>query len=104
MLYEIQLVLDPLLALFGLYYMVYTSNYASLVSWALLTTVILCIGYYFGSEKNNKKVLLISPLYVFLYFVINIAEMYAIFGSIRLLVQKKNIVWQSWQRLGIENA
>lgn len=104
MLYEIQLVLDPLLAAFGLYYMYHTSNYAAMVSWAILTSFILFIGYIFGSEKNNKKALLLSPLYVFLYFAVNIAEMYAIFGSIKLLLKKQNVAWQNWQRIGVENA
>jgi hypothetical protein len=81
-----------------------TNNFAALISWSLLTCLILFIGYTFGSSKNNKKVLLISPLYVFLYFVVNIAEMYAIFGSIKLLIQNKNVEWQRWQRLGVENA
>jgi cellulose synthase/poly-beta-1,6-N-acetylglucosamine synthase-like glycosyltransferase len=104
MLYEVQLVLEPILSLFGLYYMFATNNFAALISWSLLTCLILFIGYTFGSSKNNKKVLLISPLYVFLYFVVNIAEMYAIFGSIKLLIQNKNVEWQRWQRLGVENA
>lgn len=101
---EIQILVDPILVGLTIYYIVATGEYSAFLVWAVLMVAIISIGYLFGSKKNNYKTLLFSPLYMILYIVINMAEWYAVVGSVILLLRKKNVVWQSWQRIGVENV
>ncbi len=85
-------------------YMWLTHNYAALLSWVLFTTSVLFITFLFGSKKNNRLAIITAPAYVFLYTAITLAEIYAMFASIKLLLQNREVKWQTWSRKGIENA
>ena len=59
------------------------------------------IAFIFGSRQNSKSALVFVPVYFLLSYVLTIIEVYAMYASIKLIFQKKDVTWQSWNRRGI---
>jgi cellulose synthase/poly-beta-1,6-N-acetylglucosamine synthase-like glycosyltransferase len=102
--YEIELLFEPLFTTFGLYYMWTTGSLKPIVLWIAFTGFIYIYTFLFGSKKNSIKALTFTPMYFFLSYILTFVEVYAMYASIKLLLSKQDVVWQKWQRKGLENV
>ena len=101
--YEIELLFEPLFTTFGLYYVITTGNYRPIIMWILFTGAIYIYTFIFGSKKNSNKALAFTPAYFFLSYILTFVEVYAMYTSVKLLLKKQDVIWQTWQRRGISN-
>lgn len=102
--YEIELLLEPFITIFGVYYLYATHDFRALVLWMLFTTSINVITFIFGSRKNSKLAFLFIPFYFLLSYILTVIEIYAMYESVRLIIVKKDVVWQKWDRKGISTV
>lgn len=99
--YEIELLIEPLLTLFGVYYIYTTHDFRALILWILFTGGINAFAFLFGSRKNSKVAFAFLPLYFLLSYVLTAIEVYAMYMSLKLLFSKKDVTWQKWNRKGV---
>lgn len=99
--YEAELLIEPFLTIFGFFYLYTTHDFRSLIFWIFFTGLMNTVAFLFGSEKNSKKALTFLPIYFLLSYVVTFIEIYAMYASLRLILMKKDVKWQSWNRKGI---
>lgn len=102
--YEIELLFEPLFTVFGFYYVATTGRLKPIFLWIIFTGAIYIYTFLFGSKKNSKKALIFTPAYFFLSYVLTYVEVYAMYTSVKMILKKEEIVWQTWQRRGLENV
>ena len=102
--YELELVFEPFLMLFGILYLYRTADFRAIIIWIIFTGIIQFIAFTFGSKKNSKKALALTPIYFSLSYVLTFVEVYAMYESIRLLLAGKDVKWQKWNRKGINTS
>lgn len=99
--YEFELIFEPLLTLYGVYYLYRTANFYPLLVWVMFTGVIYVIAFVFGSKKNSKIAFTFLPLYFVFSYVLTFVEVLAMYKSLKLLLSRRDVVWQKWDRKGI---
>ncbi|OGM31626.1 hypothetical protein A2803_00510 [Candidatus Woesebacteria bacterium RIFCSPHIGHO2_01_FULL_44_21] len=99
--YEIELIIEPFLTVFGVYYLYRTHDFRALILWILFTGLINASAFVFGSSKNSRTAFVFLPLYFLLSYVLTFIEVYAMYMSIKLLISKKDVTWQRWNRKGV---
>jgi len=99
--YEIELLIEPFLTIFGIYYIYQTHDFRALIIWIIFTGLINTSAFLFGSGKNSKVAFAFLPLYFLLSYVLTFIEVYAMYSSLKLLLFKKDITWQRWNRKGV---
>lgn len=104
MLFEVQLILEPVMFSTMLYYLIRNNRLDLLLAWIMYIIIIGFVSYAFGSKKNSIKSLILMPLYYFFQLLLVVAEIYALIGSINLYLRNKDVVWQSWARKGVGNV
>lgn len=102
--YEIELLFEPLFTIFGFYYVYTTGNYQPVFLWVIFTGTIYVFTFLFGSKKNSIKAFIFTPTYFFLSYILTFVEVYAMYKSVQMLLKKEDVVWQTWQRRGLENV
>lgn len=102
--YEIELIIEPFLMVFGGFYLYKTHNLTGFLFWIVFTGFINTIAFLFGSKKNSKVAFAFIPIYFLLSYVLTFIEVYAMYSSIKLLLYKKDITWQTWNRKGITES
>ncbi|EKD95387.1 MAG: glycosyl transferase family 2 [uncultured bacterium] len=102
--YEIELLFEPIFTLYGIYYLIDTGNLKPMFIWIIFTGFIYAFTFLFGSKKNSKKAFVFTPTYFFLSYVLTFVEVYAMYKSLRMLSKKQDVVWQTWQRRGLNNV
>lgn len=99
--YEIELILEPFLTVFGIYYLYTTHDFKALILWILFTGLVNTSAFVFGSSKNNRIAYVFLPIYFLLSYVLTVIEIYAMYMSVKLLLSKKDVTWQKWNRKGV---
>ncbi len=99
--YEVELIIEPFLTIFGVFYIYQTHEYKAFLIWVLFTGIINTIAFLFGSKKNSKAAFAFVPLYFLLSYVLTFIEVYAMYTSIKLILTKKDTKWQRWDRKGV---
>lgn len=99
--YEIALIFEPLLIFTGAYYIYKTADFRGVFFWIGFTVVVQIIIFTFGSKKNSKSAFMLSPLNFMFSYLLTIVEVYAIYGSIKLVMAGQDVKWQNWNRKGI---
>ena len=99
--YELELIIEPVVIILGIIYLVSTQNFFGLILWIIFTGLMHGMAFMFGVNRNSKKAFLVLPIYFLLSYVIIFIEIYAMYASIKLFLQKKDIKWQTWDRKGI---
>ena len=99
--YELELIIEPIVILFGIIYLFSTQNHFGLIFWIIFTGLMHGMAFIFGVNRNSKKAFLVLPIYFLLSYIIIFIEIYAMYASIKLFFQKKDIKWQTWKRKGI---
>jgi poly-beta-1,6-N-acetyl-D-glucosamine synthase len=101
---EIQLLLEPIAFLiFG--YITYLKNDTVTIGYGLL---FMFVGYlifgFFNKQGIQWKIMLGFPITWLSFYLLNWVEYLALLNSIKLLIQKQDITWQKWQRVGIDSV
>jgi cellulose synthase/poly-beta-1,6-N-acetylglucosamine synthase-like glycosyltransferase len=99
--YEIELIIEPLLTAFGIYYLYKTHDFRALILWVIFTGLVNASAFVFSSSKNSRTSIAFLPLYFLLSYVLTFIEIYAMYMSIKLLISKKDVKWQKWDRKGV---
>lgn len=99
--YEIELLFEPLLLVIGSIYIYNTLDFRWVILWVVFTFIIHFIAFSFGSRSNSKLALSFTPIYFLLSYILTAVEVYAMYESLRLIIAKRDVVWQKWNRKGI---
>ena len=99
--YEFELIFEPVLTVYGIYYLYRTGNFYPLLAWVVFTGIIYFIAFTFGSKKNSKTAFFFVPSYFLLSYVLTFVEVIAMYKSMKLLFARQDVVWQRWNRKGI---
>lgn len=101
---ELQLLFEPISIALLATYSVISGDYLSLFLGIMFVSIIYLVNALFAYERFNPKVLLSFP-FTWPYFYILVAiEYYALLHSIRMIISGHDVVWQSWQRKGVQIA
>lgn len=100
----IELLFFPILYPILFFYIIQIGNFSYSLVWLLFYCSTIYILYFFRTDKNNWKDALFIPFFLPFVYVLIISEIYALYNSIILMIKNKDIIWQSWQRKGIENV
>lgn len=99
--YEIELLIEPFITTYGIYYLYTTGDFTGLILWILFTGFINIFAFVFGSKKNSKTAFLFIPVYFILSYLLAFIEIFAMYKSVKLIVSGQDVAWQKWQRKGI---
>lgn len=99
--YEFELIFEPILTFYGIYYLYTTGNYYPFMMWIFFTGVIYFIAFAFGSKKNSMTALIFMPTYFLLSYILTYVEVTAMYKSLKLLLSGRDVVWQRWDRKGL---
>jgi len=99
---ELSLLLEPLLLIIFYGYSIYANDYLPLA--CIITFVTVMILYQIKTDKKSdfhKNILCLAPVAWVLFYIIDMIELKALIKSIKRLVRKQELKWQSWDRVGL---
>ena len=99
---ELSLLLEPLLLVVFYGYTVYCNDYLPLA--CIITAVTLLVLYQIKTDsKSNfhKNIICLAPIAWVLFYVIDFIELKALIKSVKRLIKKQELKWQSWDRVGL---
>jgi poly-beta-1,6-N-acetyl-D-glucosamine synthase len=100
---EVQLSLEPLFLFFLYIYSYLIDDYSSFISGIIVVSFMFFIQIFFDKNKNRYSLYLLAPIGWLLFYLSTYVEYTSLIGSIWGHFKKKDIVWQKWQRKGINN-
>lgn len=99
---ELQTLLEPLFFTTVWAYTFISGDYLS----AGISTLFILFTYFaafiFGDKHTNKLDILMFPATWFMFYILTAVEYLALLKSIELTKNKKDVVWQNWDRKGIK--
>ncbi len=98
---ELQLLLEPIAVTFFVLISIYSGDFITIFIGLLFMMMSYVIYGLFNSDKINFRLILSFPFTWISFYILNWVEYFALLNSIKLLVTKKNIIWQKWDRKGI---
>lgn len=98
---EMQLFLEPV-AITLFLYLSYLKNDLVTLGFGVLFMLMGYVVYgLFNGEKVDLSLILYFPFTWLAFYLLNWVEYFALINSIKLIIQGKDIKWQSWSRVGI---
>lgn len=99
---EILLFFEGILLTVFYTYTFYTNDFAPLIFVILLLTGIICLQIIFDPKaRYHINLLLLAPGAWILFYVMDFIEYQALIRSIWRMSTKQNLIWQSWERVGV---
>jgi len=99
---ELHLLIEPIAISLLVGYSVITSDYLSLSLGILFMSLVYLVNALFSYKKLNLWLLILFPFTWSWFYLLVMIEFIALIQSIRMLYQGEDIVWQKWQRKGIQ--
>lgn len=99
---ELSLLLEPLLLVAFYGYTIYANDYVPLA--CVISFVTLLILYQIKTDTKasfHKNIICLAPIAWVLFYVIDLVELKALLKSIKRLIKKQELKWQSWDRVGL---
>lgn len=100
---DIVLIFEPLFMVAFYAIGIMTNNFAPFLVIMALSAFMALIIFAFERE-HDLRLLLLAPIAWFLFYVIALVEINALFRSLWGIARNKEVLWQRWQRQGILTA
>jgi len=101
---DLQLLFEPMFVTLIWVYTFVSGDYVSLGISSLFVFFTFLSAILFGEKHTNRMYFLFFPSFWLLFYILVGVEFFALVKSIELYLSKKDVVWQSWQRVGIANT
>ena len=99
---EILLFLEVFLLLIFIICTVYTNDFVPLAFVIVFLGVVITLQIITDPiAKYHKNLLLLAPAAWIVFYIIDYVEYRALISSIRLILKKQKLTWQSWTRCGV---
>lgn len=86
-------------------YTIVTFDYVPLVFVILFLTSIIAMQIMSDPKaKFHLNLLLIAPVAWLIFYIVDIVEFQALFRSLKRLIKREQLQWQSWSRVGIASS
>lgn len=99
---EFQLLFEPIGFTLLATYSVISGDYLSMALGTLFIFVIYLVNAFFSGEKVRPQLILLFPLSWPLFYILVWVEYVALLKSLVMILRGDEIVWQKWQRQGLE--
>jgi cellulose synthase/poly-beta-1,6-N-acetylglucosamine synthase-like glycosyltransferase len=101
---EFLLLLEPFMLASFFMYTVLTSDYMPLAFVvAMLATVFSLQVLADSKHRFHSKLILLAPVVWLVFYAVDMIEVQALFRSLKRLATRKELKWQRWVRVGIQN-
>jgi biofilm PGA synthesis N-glycosyltransferase PgaC len=85
-------------------YTVLTSDYLPLVFVVTMLATVFCVQVLADSKRRfHRNLVLLAPVTWLVFYAVDMIEVQALFRSLKRLVNRQELKWQSWVRMGIPN-
>lgn len=101
---EIQLLLEPVAIAILVTYTIVTGEYLSLALGILFILLVYVITALFSNDKPSPGIILLFPFTWPLFYVLDWVESMALWKSLKIISQGKDVEWQRWNRTGLEGS
>lgn len=99
---DLQLFLEFFFLIFLYIYSYITKDFSSFISGMLLISIMFFIQVLFEDHKKNWfKFILLAPIGWILFYIVTFVEFSALIKALWVHINKKEVVWQKWERSGV---
>lgn len=99
---ELSLLLEPLLLAIFYGYTFYTNDYLPLAGIIIFITCMITYQIRTDSKRAfHKNIICLAPVAWILFYIIDFIELKALVQSIKRLIKRQELQWQSWNRVGL---
>ena len=99
---ELSLLLEPLLLAIFYGYTFYTNDYLPLAGIIIFITFMVSYQIRIDSKASfHKNIICLAPVAWILFYIIDFIELKALVQSIKRLIKRQELQWQSWNRVGL---
>jgi biofilm PGA synthesis N-glycosyltransferase PgaC len=78
-----------------------SGDFSAFLSGVIVVSTMFAIQSWDCKDEHDKSFLLLAPIGWLLFYVSTFVELYALIKSVWLMVKKKELKWQKWQRTGV---
>ncbi len=83
-------------------YTIYTNDYLPLACVIAFTSILICAQILFDSKARfHRNILCLAPVAWIVFYVIDAVELQALYRSLKRLIKRQELEWQSWSRVGL---
>lgn len=101
---EMQILFEPMFFALIWTYTLISRDFLSLGLSSLFIFFTFWAAIVFGDKKTNPLYLMLFPSFWLLFYGIVAVEFFALVKSIDMILSRKDVVWQNWQRQGIQKT
>lgn len=99
---ELALLLEGLSLTAFYAYTIYTNHYMPLVFVISFMTLVICLQVIFDSKARfHSNLIILAPVAWLLFYFIDLVEFQALYRSLKRLVNREQLQWQKWVRVGL---
>lgn len=99
---ELSLLLEAFLLVVFYSYTIYTNDYLPLACVIIFMCTLVCLQITFDSKASfHRNILCLAPVAWIVFYVIDIVELQALLRSLKRLLKRQSLEWQSWTRVGV---
>jgi len=98
---DIQLVFEPFFITILFFFSFMSNDFSPFVSGIVIVSLMFLIQAYDNRHAQHWAYMLLAPIGWCLFYVTTFVEVYALTKSMLLMLRKKELAWQKWQRTGI---
>jgi len=101
---ELSLMLEALLLSAFYLYTFITNDYLPLACVIIFMTALVCAQISTDGKRHfHRNILCLAPVAWIVFYVIDVVELQALYRSLKRLVKRQDIQWQSWARVGLRH-
>lgn len=97
---DVQLGLEPLFLLILYVFSLMSHDFSAFLSGVLIVSLMFVIQTWDDTSGENRAYVLLAPIGWLLFYLCSFVEVYALTKSMWLLLRKRDLKWQKWQRHG----
>lgn len=102
---EFSLLLQPVFLTIFYGYTIYANDYLPLALMIAYTTCLIGIQIWTDPKaKFHLNILALAPVTWLLFYVVDLVEFQALVRSLKRLIKRQQLEWQSWSRVGLKDG
>lgn len=101
---ELALLFEPLLLAIFYGYTIYTNDYFPLVLFITFISMVIALQITFDPmSRFHRNLLILAPVAWIIFYIIDVVEFQALWRSLKRLLKREELKWQTWVRVGLLN-
>jgi poly-beta-1,6-N-acetyl-D-glucosamine synthase len=100
---DVQLSFEPLFILILYVFSFFSGDFTAFISGVIIVSMMFFVQAWEGRYTGGKVYLFFAPIAWLLFYITTITEFYALTKSLYLLMTRRELKWQKWQRSGVSN-